>query len=145
MKITAKEHCCEEASTLSRETYIPCNAPADVVVYSEKDGREYRMCIPCANHNVRNRGMRKLRNYLRTTHRFNQGDRVAIFNSKMSGEPIYEGSATVVRRLEADNQYMVRFEDGTVVERFAMAKPGNEADDCLEELRAKWRAKQAVA
>jgi len=42
---------------LSRERYIPCNAPAVSVLYSERDRRMYRMCDMCADHNTR-RGMR---------------------------------------------------------------------------------------
>ena len=47
---------CEEASIHSRETYIPCGAPSGFLVYHRKDGRAYRMCFQCADHNVRNRG-----------------------------------------------------------------------------------------
>lgn len=47
---------CEEASTLSRETFIPCGAPVDAVVYHSRDKRAYMMCFGCADHNVRNRG-----------------------------------------------------------------------------------------
>jgi hypothetical protein len=46
---------CEEASLLSRERYIPCNAPAMRMVKLRKEG-PYRMCAACADHNVRNRG-----------------------------------------------------------------------------------------
>ncbi len=48
---------CEEASPLSGEKYIPCNAPAERLMYSPQDKRTYRMCGPCADHNLR-RGMR---------------------------------------------------------------------------------------
>lgn len=50
---------CEEASTLSGEVYIPCNAPATQVVEFRRGDRvegPYRMCTPCAIHNLRNRG-----------------------------------------------------------------------------------------
>ena len=47
---------CQEASILSRATYIPCNAPATTIVYHDRDGRGYYMCEPCADHNIRNRG-----------------------------------------------------------------------------------------
>lgn len=49
---------CEEASPLSGETYVPCNAPAARMVYFPRDGGEgpYRMCEPCARSNCRNRG-----------------------------------------------------------------------------------------
>jgi hypothetical protein len=50
------EDTCEEASTASRLTYIPCGRPAVVHVYHEKDRRSYKMCFPCADHNVRSRG-----------------------------------------------------------------------------------------
>jgi len=47
---------CQEASILSRESYIPCGAKATTIVYHEKDRRGYFMCDPCADHNIRNRG-----------------------------------------------------------------------------------------
>jgi hypothetical protein len=48
---------CEEASINSRETFIPCGAPAKAVVWHERDGKHtYLMCAPCAHHNVKNRG-----------------------------------------------------------------------------------------
>src|SRR3990167_6081004 len=46
---------CEEASLLSKETFIPCGAPA-VAVVKNRDVNPYFMCLPCAYHNVRNRG-----------------------------------------------------------------------------------------
>lgn len=49
-------HRCEEASILSKETYIPCGRPAVGLVWHQKDGRAYRMCDACLDHNVRNRG-----------------------------------------------------------------------------------------
>jgi hypothetical protein len=55
--LKAREHCCEEAAMTSREFYIPCNAPAVSVVHWPKRGEgPYRMCGPCADHSVRNRG-----------------------------------------------------------------------------------------
>lgn len=51
---------CQEASTLSRETFIPCNRPACAVVWHERDGRAYLMCHECADHNVHNRRGRLL-------------------------------------------------------------------------------------
>ena len=47
---------CQEASMLSRGSYIPCFAPAVAIVYHDRDRRGYYMCAPCADHNVRNRG-----------------------------------------------------------------------------------------
>src|SRR3990167_5115321 len=47
---------CEEASTLSRERYLPCATPGAALVWHEKDRRLYRMCLPCTDHNVRHRG-----------------------------------------------------------------------------------------
>lgn len=53
---------CEEASTLSREFYIPCNAPAEYLVdFPGRDERGYRMCRPCMDHNVHNRRGRLVR------------------------------------------------------------------------------------
>ncbi len=52
---------CEEASILSRETYIPCGAPAAAIVWHAHDGKHiYLMCLACAWHNVRNRSARLL-------------------------------------------------------------------------------------
>lgn len=55
MALKAGDDRCEEASMLSRETYIPCNAPAVSLVKHRNEG-PYRMCAACADHNVRNRG-----------------------------------------------------------------------------------------
>ncbi len=55
-QLKAAEGCCEEASILSRETYIPCNRPAKFNVYAPVEKRTYRMCEPCAIHNEANRG-----------------------------------------------------------------------------------------
>lgn len=47
---------CQEASILSRGTYLPCSQPAVAIVYHDKDNRSYYMCLPCADHNLHNRG-----------------------------------------------------------------------------------------
>jgi len=49
---------CQEASTLSINSYIPCGRIAETIVYHEKDRRGYLMCGACAAHNVYNRGGR---------------------------------------------------------------------------------------
>lgn len=59
-ELKAKEGCCEEASLYSHNFYIPCNAPAAKIMFSKGDDREYRMCLPCADHN-KNRGMVEIR------------------------------------------------------------------------------------
>ncbi|MGY3393455.1 hypothetical protein ACVWW6_006046 [Bradyrhizobium sp. USDA 3311] len=56
MDLKAGEHRCEEASILSREKYIPCNAPAvSMVGWKHREEGPYRMCAMCAAHNVKNR------------------------------------------------------------------------------------------
>lgn len=60
MELKAAPNCCEEASMLSHQFYIPCNAPASyIVAFLDAKGevREgpYRMCEPCMDHNTRNR------------------------------------------------------------------------------------------
>lgn len=45
---------CQEASIFSRESYIPCGAPASTIV-DNGDSRPYYMCDACANHNIHNR------------------------------------------------------------------------------------------
>ena len=48
---------CEEASYLSYKQYIPCGNPAVAIIWHNRDGKHcYPMCLPCANHNIRNRG-----------------------------------------------------------------------------------------
>lgn len=46
---------CQEASSFSRETYLPCGAPAEYVIEHVGE-RCYYMCRACADHNVRSRG-----------------------------------------------------------------------------------------
>lgn len=58
-KLKALTGRCEEASPLSHEVYIPCNGPATHMVEfrrGETVEGPYRMCTPCAIHNLRNRG-----------------------------------------------------------------------------------------
>jgi hypothetical protein len=59
--LKAKPGCCEEASTLSHNFYIPCNRPATKIIASREG--ELRMCDACADHSVRNRGMKFVRDY----------------------------------------------------------------------------------
>lgn len=57
MELKADDNCCEEASILSTNTYIPCNAPAvSIVGWKGRSDKPIRMCRECANHNIRNRG-----------------------------------------------------------------------------------------
>ena len=51
---------CEEASHLSHAFYVPCNAPAARMIGFPSGEGPYRMCLPCASHNTRNRGARDL-------------------------------------------------------------------------------------
>jgi hypothetical protein len=51
---------CQEASMFSHATYIACGAPAEALVWHEKDKRVWPMCKACAWHNLRNRGGRLL-------------------------------------------------------------------------------------
>jgi hypothetical protein len=61
MKLKAKPGCCEEASMLSGNFYIPCNAPATCVVgWKGRNEKPIRMCEMCADHNLRHRGGEKL-------------------------------------------------------------------------------------
>jgi hypothetical protein len=45
---------CQEASFLSINYYIPCNAPAVAIVEHRGQGAHY-MCDACADHNLHNR------------------------------------------------------------------------------------------
>lgn len=60
LELVAQYGCCEEASMLSQTVYIPCNAPA-VVLVNNGDRRPYRMCEACACHNVKNRRAKVVR------------------------------------------------------------------------------------
>lgn len=54
--LVANPGACEEASTLSRERYIPCNAPATMLVkHRGRAEGPYRMCEECGTHNIQNR------------------------------------------------------------------------------------------
>lgn len=55
---SAREHCCEEVSmhSIGVGFEVPCNKPAEILVYHHRDRRSYRMCAGCADHNIRNRG-----------------------------------------------------------------------------------------
>lgn len=57
MPLKAKDGCCEEASLLSRECYIPCNQPATLIVgWKDRTDKPIRMCPSCAYRNCKNRG-----------------------------------------------------------------------------------------
>jgi len=57
IELKAKEHCCEEASMMSSQFYIPCNQPATrMIMHTQHNEGPYRMCQMCADHNTRNRG-----------------------------------------------------------------------------------------
>lgn len=53
-------------------------------------------------------------------HKFKQDDIVLVFNQTMGGGLIYEGKAAIVKPLETDDQYEVRFvhEPNQTYERF---------------------------
>ena len=51
---------CQEASPMSVSKYIACGAPAEALVWHEKDKRVYPMCKACAFHNIHHRGGRLL-------------------------------------------------------------------------------------
>lgn len=56
-ELKAKEGCCEEASPMSAQFYIPCNRPAVALVgWKGRDEKPIRMCDQCEYHNVKNRG-----------------------------------------------------------------------------------------
>jgi hypothetical protein len=54
-ELKAAPGCCEEASTLSAQFYIPCNRPATRMIRNTDQQSPYRMCEMCADHNVKNR------------------------------------------------------------------------------------------
>ena len=69
MKLEAGEDRCEEASILSRTSYIPCNAPAmHMVGWPDRGEGPYRMCATCAHHNVKNRRATLIGPYEKTRH-----------------------------------------------------------------------------
>jgi len=77
---------------------------------------------------------------------FIPGDTVVVYNQKMSGEPIIEGRAVVVKPAGVADQYKVRFppdrgsKSGTVFTRFVY--PGEcqtDPDAYLAKAKAEWR------
>jgi hypothetical protein len=56
MTLKASPTGCEEASSMSRQFYIPCNLPATRMIKNRDPQSPYRMCDMCAWHNVENRG-----------------------------------------------------------------------------------------
>jgi len=54
----AKPDGCQEASLFNPipDVYLPCNQPAVRRVYHSREDRTYRMCAPCADHNITRRG-----------------------------------------------------------------------------------------
>ncbi len=47
---------CEEVTGIIGEQYLRCGAPAVVVVqHRGRSEGPYAMCLPCADHNMRNR------------------------------------------------------------------------------------------
>ena len=66
--LKAKEHCCEEASLASHTTYIPCNNPAvSIVGWKGRSDAPIRMCVACADHNIKNRGGEYIQPYTSKT------------------------------------------------------------------------------
>lgn len=49
---------------------------------------------------------------------FKKGDVVCVYSQKMSGEPILEGRAKVIKSSGVRDQYIVRFENGERATRF---------------------------
>ena len=62
--LKAASNCCEEASHLSREFYIPCDKPAVRLINNGDHTYPYRMCEACAQHNVRSRGAEDIGPYI---------------------------------------------------------------------------------
>lgn len=57
VELSAREGGCQEAHHTSSTHYVPCDAPAARMVVPRGGQVEpYRMCLACAQHNVRNRG-----------------------------------------------------------------------------------------
>lgn len=65
--IKAQPHCCEEAALGMGDAYLPCNRPATKMIDVNRPGSTegpYRMCDACADHSVKNRGMKELGPYV---------------------------------------------------------------------------------
>jgi hypothetical protein len=54
-----------------------------------------------------------------TTHAFDKGDIVTVFNRTMSGAMMIEGHARIARRLDEPNLYSVQFKVGETFDRTA--------------------------
>ncbi len=79
---------------------------------------------------------------------FKRGDRVFIINSTMSGKPIYEGVAKVVRKGSVEGQYVVRFANAGLgdpgrygVERFVVPEAQEDPWGYVQGLVKEWEAR----
>lgn len=82
-----------------------------------------------------------------STHSFQNGAEVTVYNQTMSGQPIIEGRATVVKPTDVGDQYQVRFPgDRTLYNRFVY--PGRCQDDpqgYLVDAQKAWAERQGGA
>ncbi len=65
--IQAQPNCCEEQVGMPGGGVLPCNKPATQIIDVNRPGSSegpYRMCDMCADHSVRNRGMKFVRRYI---------------------------------------------------------------------------------
>lgn len=84
---------CEEASSLSRDTYIPCGLTAVAQIHHKRDNVTLAMCAGCADHNVRNRGgeiFLTLNDSLRSSMDFESGAPVPVVETEILPEDIEE-------------------------------------------------------
>ena len=90
---------CAEASSLSKDTYIPCGNQATAFVKS-RDRMPYPMCSMCADHNVTNRGANKVQ--------LPCGSDVADIEyvTKRSGTTTAEQVTAIVERQPAKESYI---------------------------------------
>lgn len=66
LELVAKPDCCEEASVMSHDYYIPCNGPAVAIVgWKGHSDKPIRMCAFCEAHNIHNRGGYRVEEYRR--------------------------------------------------------------------------------
>lgn len=76
---------------------------------------------------------------------FASGSTVTVFNQKLSGEPIIEGRAKIVKSTELTDQYRVKFIDGNDRGTYSRFVYGGECQrdppGYLAKAQADWRAR----
>jgi hypothetical protein len=125
--IKAKPDCCEEAALGMGDAYFPCNKPATKLISVNRPGSSegpYRMCDACADHSVRNRGMKEIGPYSRALRKRDLGD-----DTRPTGKlRLLRDNSTARLQQEWAGSFGTEWFDIPAVE-VPYLPPGNEGED----------------